>query len=211
MNVLNFDKQIAVISALTEGCSIRATARLTNVDKDTVMRLGARIGAGCARLHDGMMRDLHVPLIEMDELWSFIQKKQKRRKPGDAPEFGDAYTFLAIASFEKAIISFWTGKRTAETAHQFVSDLHSRITNVPQISSDELPAYEGVIRAVFGERVHYGQVHKRVAGEPPSPASRRYSPGEVISVSKRRVIGHPALFQSIPTARAALRANAANA
>ncbi len=39
MNILPFDKQIAVIAALTEGCSIRATERLTGVHRDTIMRL----------------------------------------------------------------------------------------------------------------------------------------------------------------------------
>jgi IS1 family transposase len=195
MNILSFDRQVAVISALAEGLSIRSTERLTGVHRDTIMRLGVRIGQGCARYHDRMMRGLHVPLIEMDELWAFIGKKQKRVRPDDLPEKGDAYTFLAMGAFDKAIISYWTGKRTSATAHLFVSDLHGRIANVPQISSDALPAYEEVVRQVFGDRVHYAQIHKRVAGEPPSPASRRYSPGHVVSVSKRTVIGHPAGFQ----------------
>jgi hypothetical protein len=51
MNILPRDKQIAVISALTEGCSIRATERLTDIHRDTIMRLGVRVGNGCAALH----------------------------------------------------------------------------------------------------------------------------------------------------------------
>jgi hypothetical protein len=46
MNVLPFDKQVAIISALTEGCSIRTTERLTGVHRDTIMRLAARVGFG---------------------------------------------------------------------------------------------------------------------------------------------------------------------
>lgn len=60
MNSLPFNKQIQVISALTEGVSIRATERLTGAHRDTIMRLSERVGQGCARLHDAMMRDLHV-------------------------------------------------------------------------------------------------------------------------------------------------------
>jgi hypothetical protein len=55
MNILPRDKQIAVISALTEGCSIRATERLTSIHRDSIMRLGLRIGDACAALHDEMM------------------------------------------------------------------------------------------------------------------------------------------------------------
>ncbi len=62
MNILSFDKQVTIVAALSEGCSIRAVERLTDTHRDTVMRLGVRVGQGCAGLHDRMMRDLHVNL-----------------------------------------------------------------------------------------------------------------------------------------------------
>jgi hypothetical protein len=46
MNILPRDREVAVIAALSEGMSIRATERLTGIHRDTVMRLGARIGWG---------------------------------------------------------------------------------------------------------------------------------------------------------------------
>jgi hypothetical protein len=50
MNALPRNKQTAVVSALTEGCSIRATGHLTGVHRDTVMRLGVRqSGLRCPR------------------------------------------------------------------------------------------------------------------------------------------------------------------
>jgi len=52
MNILSRDQQIQIIAALTEGMSIRAVERLTGVHRDTIMRLGARVGTGCAALHD---------------------------------------------------------------------------------------------------------------------------------------------------------------
>ena len=65
MNILSSDKQIAAISALTEGCSIRATERLTDIHRDTIMHLGVRVGEGCARLHDRMLRGrLRLPSAE---------------------------------------------------------------------------------------------------------------------------------------------------
>jgi hypothetical protein len=77
MNILPFETKVRVISALTEGCSIRSTERLTGVNRNTVMSLGVRVGDGCERLHDRLMRDLQVNQIELDEQWDFIQKKQK--------------------------------------------------------------------------------------------------------------------------------------
>jgi hypothetical protein len=43
-NVLNKDKQIAVIGALAEGSSIRSIERMTGIHRDTIMRLGIRVG-----------------------------------------------------------------------------------------------------------------------------------------------------------------------
>lgn len=57
MNILSFDKQVSIISALVEGVSIRATERLTGVHRDTIMRLGLRVGFGCAAIHDALMRE----------------------------------------------------------------------------------------------------------------------------------------------------------
>jgi hypothetical protein len=68
-NVLNTDKQIAVISALAEGSSIRSIERMTGIHRDTIMRLGVKVGQGCTRLMDAKMRDLSCTRLEMDEIW----------------------------------------------------------------------------------------------------------------------------------------------
>jgi hypothetical protein len=57
-NVLNTDKQIAVISALSEGSSIRPIERMTGVHRDAIMRLGAKVGLGCTALMNAKMRNL---------------------------------------------------------------------------------------------------------------------------------------------------------
>lgn len=56
MNILPREKQIEIIAALCEGVSIRATERLTGVHRDTIMRLGVKVGEGCNKLHGALMR-----------------------------------------------------------------------------------------------------------------------------------------------------------
>src|ERR1700746_3279563 len=111
MNVLSRDQQIQVIAALTEGMSIRAVERITGIHRDTIMRLGARVGRGCAELHDRMFVGLRVGRLELDELWGYVGKKQRHLKRGDSPEKGDQWTFVALASSTRAIVSYRTGKR----------------------------------------------------------------------------------------------------
>ncbi len=43
-NVLPIEKQLAIISALAEGSGIRQIERITGVHRDTIMRLGVRVG-----------------------------------------------------------------------------------------------------------------------------------------------------------------------
>jgi uncharacterized protein YerC len=40
-NILSLEKQMAVVHALAEGNSIRSIERMTNIHRDTIMRLGA--------------------------------------------------------------------------------------------------------------------------------------------------------------------------
>lgn len=56
MSILPIEKQASFVSALTEGCSIRATERMTGAHRDTIMRLGVRVGQGCESLHSYLFR-----------------------------------------------------------------------------------------------------------------------------------------------------------
>jgi hypothetical protein len=51
-NILGNEKRVAVIGALAEGSSIRSIERITGVHRDTIMRLGVRMGQGCAKVLD---------------------------------------------------------------------------------------------------------------------------------------------------------------
>src|ERR1700692_440914 len=111
MNLLSRDKQIEVISALTEGLGIRATARITGVNRETVGKLALRVGRGCAELHDRMMVGIRVNRLELDEAWSFVAKKQKNVLRHEIPVMGDQYVFIGMAGTQKAIIGWGVCQR----------------------------------------------------------------------------------------------------
>src|SRR5437588_3924795 len=126
MNILSRDKQIEILACLNEGMSIRSTERITGVHRDTIMRLGARVGRGCAELHDRRVVGLRVGRIELDEIWSYIGKKQRRLLPADSRELGDCYVFTALAATAKAIMSYHVGKRDHDNTCDFLMDLRGR-------------------------------------------------------------------------------------
>lgn len=80
-NILPRQKQIAVLSALVEGVSVRSAERMLDVSRETVLSLLMRGGEGCATLHNRMMRNLSCKRIECDEIWAFVQKKQRHLDP----------------------------------------------------------------------------------------------------------------------------------
>ena len=190
MNILPFDKQIAAIAALTEGCSIRATERLTGVHRDSIMRLGVRVGGGCALIHDRLMRDLQVPILEFDEVWGYVGKKQRRTESGETDK-GDQYTFTALDATSKAIISYITGKRTEHNTRAFVNDVWERIINRPQITTDGFGPYIEAVAECFGDGADFAQLVKHYAAEHSVEAKRRYSPLHVVRVERLVVSGRP--------------------
>jgi IS1 family transposase len=190
MNILPFDRQVAAIAALTEGCSIRATERLTDIHRDTIMRLGIRVGEGCAILHDRMMRGLQVPILEFDEIWGYVGKKQKRTKPGETDK-GDQYTFTALDATSKTIVSYVTGKRNEPTTRAFVNDVWERIVNRPQITTDGFGPYIEAIAECFGDGADFAQLVKHYAADHSVEGKHRYSPPQVVRVDRLVVSGRP--------------------
>jgi IS1 family transposase len=190
-NNLPFDRQVEIISALTEGVSIRATERLTDTHRDTIMRLGVRVGMGCDKLHNAAMRGLRVPRLELDEAWSYVGKKQKQLKPDDTADKDDQYVFIAMAGAAKAIICYRGGKRTSANTKAFLWDVRERVFGAPEILSDGFNAYPGAVEEAFGDGCTFGTVEKHYSAPQAVEAARRYSPAEVVSITTRAVIGAP--------------------
>ena len=189
-NVLKRKKQERVIAALVEGSSVRSTERMTGVHRDTIIRLMKRVGAGCEALMDSELRDLGCRRIQVDEIWAYVQKKQRHSQPkDDASQVGDFWTFVAIDADTKLVPNFKVGKRDARTAQAFIDDLASRLSGRVQVSADALSAYVGAIDLAFGTDVDFGQIVKSYEAEPIGPG--RYSPPRVVATDKRAVWGNP--------------------
>ena len=117
MSQLSEDQQSAVIAALCEGVSIRATERLTGIHRDTVMRLGVKVGQGCNALHGRLMVNLNVSRVELDEVWSFVKKKKKNVTDTDDAETTVSDQFIYIGDgFDRQSHSVLAGGESAVPA-----------------------------------------------------------------------------------------------
>ncbi len=74
------------------------------------MRLMLKVGTTCEEIMDKTMRNLTCKDIEVDEVWSFVGKKQRHVTINDDPnEVGDFYTFIALDS-DRKLIPVYPGK-----------------------------------------------------------------------------------------------------
>lgn len=191
-NVLKTEKQIAVISALAEGSSIRSIERMTGINRNTIMNLGVRVGKGCAKLMDEKMRNLTCQNLQFDELWGFIGKKQKQVNQFDDITKGDVWTFCALDADTKLIPSYRVGKRTAEVTQNFVKDVASRIKNRPQITTDGFAKYVEAIEQSFGSEVDYAMLVKNYSNDGGQiNHERKYSASPMVFAQKTLVCGKP--------------------
>ena len=66
-----------------------------------------------------------------------MQKKQKNVEPEDDPNYGDAYTFVAIERHTKLVLNFALGKRNERTTDIFIEGLRFATSDEHfQISTD---------------------------------------------------------------------------
>jgi IS1 family transposase len=146
------------------------------------------------------MVGLRVNRIELDEVWSFVGKKQKRVKRHEAFAKGDQYVYTALASTQKAIIRYRIGKRDGANTDDFVQDLRGRVLGAPEIT-DGWQSYKLSVRDAFRNSAH-GVIVKTLALR--KDAAHRYSPCAVVAVSREAAAGVPAEISTSYVERANL-------
>jgi IS1 family transposase len=190
MNRLSMAKRAQVVMSLVEGNSVRSTSRLTGVAKGTILSLLADLGTACAAYHDEHVRGLSTKRIQCDEIWSFCYAKNKNvSEEQRAKGAGSLWTWTALDSDSRLIISYLCGDRDAAWAFWFLKDTASRVSSRVQLTTDGHGAYLHAVDGVFGLDVDYAMLIK-LYGKPTGEETR-YSPGECIGTETHVKIGRP--------------------
>jgi IS1 family transposase len=193
-NVLSNADRTAVVAALVEGNSIRATARMTGVARNTVTKLLVDLAAVCAEFSSAKLVDLPCKRLQIDEIWEFCYAKEKN-VPADKKGvfgYGDVWTFVAIDADTKLVPSWLVGSRDTGSATELLQDLAARLVNRVQLTTDGLKAYISAVEDAFGGDIDYAQLQK-IYGPAPE-GERRYSPAECLGAEKRCITGNPDPF-----------------
>ncbi|HEV2232792.1 MAG TPA: IS1 family transposase [Terriglobia bacterium] len=190
MNRLSREKQAQIIAALVEGNSIRATARMMNVSKDTVVKLQVETGFASADYQDKAFQNLTCKRVQCDEIWAFCYAKQKNIPEEKKGQFGygDVWTWVAIDADTKLIPSFTVGNRDAITARHLIDDLKGRLKSKIQLTTDGLKVYADAVENSFGADIDYAMLVKTYES---NQEETRYSPAVCTSCERKPMMGNP--------------------
>jgi hypothetical protein len=172
--------------------SIRAIERTTGSSKHMISQLMNDAGKALGEFQDRLYRDLKTKLVQVDEIWSFTYAKQRNVAAAkSAPDWArDTWTWTAIGSDSKLVLSWLVGGRDGEYALAFMEDVASRLANRVQLTSDGHKAYLGAVEEAFGAEIDYATLEKIYKTDPTIPAGR-YSPPVCTGAKKHRVEGNP--------------------
>jgi transposase-like protein/IS1 family transposase len=199
MKVPEADAKLA-LRLLTEGMSIRATARTTRLHGKTICKLLVHFGEACRRFLDQRMRGLQLDHLQCDEQWTFVLKKQSRltiNERAERHDIGDMYLWTCIDQTTKLMPCFLVGKRSGDNARRFMLDIAKRLDwpnphasddhafaqgsfkRIVQISTDAFAAYPEAVDLAFGPYVRWGTIIKEYRN-----ANIIYTPSEMVGAKR---------------------------
>lgn len=201
---------------LAEGSSIRATGRILEIDKDTICEWVAQLGDHSSKLAAYHFRELHLTECQLDELWTFVFKKDKQLTPLEPMLnlYGDIWVWIAFAPVSKLIPAWVAGKRTLTESKKLLKCLKNRLdAHIPFFTSDDLPHYANALLEVYGQTIEPPRTGKpgrprRAYKVPPEDllyavVCKRREGSRVVKVTTEIVYGAPEriaqILQDSPT------------
>ncbi len=196
MNRLSIERRAQIIAMLTEGSSMRPTARMAGCSFNTVSKLLLDVGAACTEYQDRTQCDLRSTEVQCDEIWSFVGSKAKNVPDDRKDEFGvgDVWCWVAIDAESKLVPTWLLGERKTGDCIAFLDDLRDRLRYRIQLSTDAHASYKGAVGLVFAGDVDWAQVVKEYKSTNVAPG--RYSPPACTGVHVRTQLGNPDLSKT---------------
>ena len=123
---LSIEKATSILKLMLEGMSIRSIERITEVHRDTIMRLLLEAGEKCNGLLRRKLQNIAAKRIQCDELHCYVMKREKHTSLEESDDVGEQYTFIAMDADTKLVFSWLTGKRSTANTYTFMRDVYAR-------------------------------------------------------------------------------------
>lgn len=202
-----------IARSLAEGVGIATTARIQDVDKKTVLHALARAGEHAAKVTGALLRGLVVSECQLDEMWSFVGKKEKHLDALEKMQavLGDAWIWVAFDAVNKIFLATVVGKRTMGHAVALLQRVKKVTVRMPVLfSSDQLDHYANALLQVYGKLIY--PPRKPGPGRPPHPrlvppddllyvhVVKQYQGYRVVKVTRKVIFGDPTKVEEVLSA-----------
>jgi transposase-like protein/IS1 family transposase len=199
---LPLESAALAIALLVEGNSLRSTERLTGININTLMKLLVTAGEKCEALLSDRIKGIEVKDVECDEIWCFVQMKEKTLKAQSqkltnqfgtdhVDKLGDAYTFVGFERHSKLVVAWHLGRRSASDTWEFCKKLaRATFDENFQVTTDGFSPYKWhMIKELEHKNFDFAQLIKKYAA--PEGEERRYSPPVVVGTTTDIIFGNP--------------------
>ena len=191
-----------VACSLAEGVGINTITRIHNLNKSTVLRVLAQSADHVEKVTRNMLGQLVVSECQLDEMWSFVGKKEKNLNAVEKAvgSLGDAWIWIAFDAVHKIFMAQIVGKRTLPHAVALLEEVKRVTSSMPLLfSSDQLDQYARALLQGYG--VSFLPSKKPGPGRPPKPrlippddllyvqVVKKYKANRIVSVTRRVVFG----------------------
>lgn len=191
-----------IATSLAEGVGLRTTARIQRVDKKTALLVLSKAARQATKVTRALLASMTVTECQLDEMWSFVGKKEKNLNPIEklGRTLGDAWIWIAFDAVNKVVLAKVVGKRTLPHAVELLEEVKRVTTVMPELfSSDQLDQYQKALLQVYGKVVQPRRTGKR--GRPSKPrfvapddllyvqVVKQYEKYRISKVSRRIVFG----------------------
>ena len=167
------DLIVHVIGCLAEGLGIRGTARVFEIDPNTVLGWLVEAAEHLRAFSQYFLHDLHLTQVQLDELYTVLSAvKDQEMSEDEAIERlsrSPSWVWVAMAPESKLLLTIDVGARTLVMAqrmiHQVVQVLAAGC--VPLFLTDGFKEYTTALLTHFGQWVQ--PARRRVQGPAPKP------------------------------------------
>lgn len=186
-----------VLACLAEGLGIRATARVFEVDPNTVLHWLVEAAEQLHAFSAYFLCDVHVRQLQLDELYAMVREVKSGKISEDEAlkrlERSPYWVWTAMDPESKLLLVIDVGMRTLEMAQRVVHQVVQRLAPscVPLCLTDGLKDYGTAFLTHFGQWMQ--PARRREKGPLPKP---RWAPGPellyaqvVKSYRRRRIVG----------------------
>jgi IS1 family transposase len=180
------------VRAFSEGNGVRGISRIFDIEEKIVLKYLYRAAMQCRRITDLFICNLRVEELQLDEMWSFVRKKEKNMTEAEYKSqlMGDQWCWIALDARTKLIVQYEIGKRTYRLARDLIRHFQQRTdgTLPSLVTSDE---YKGYPLALLES---YGLPNKGKSKIPPpemnyAVVSKTRKKGRVVDIKVKVIYG----------------------